>query len=42
MRIEEERKAKKELLTGGGFDLQKFRAKNDRLVEKQEIPERTP
>ena len=28
MRQEEERKAKKELLTGGGFDLNKMKRKN--------------
>ena len=28
MRQDEDRKAKKDLLTGGGFDLNKMRAKN--------------
>ena len=31
-RAEEDRKAKKELLTGGGFDLRKYKAKNERVM----------
>lgn len=34
-RAEEDRKAKKQLLTGGGFDLQKLKAKNDRMMMGQ-------
>lgn len=33
-RAEEDRKARKELMTGGGFDLSKLRAKN---IEKAEM-----
>ena len=33
MRAEEERKAKKELLTGGGFDLNKYQA--SKLAKKE-------
>lgn len=40
MRVEEDRRAKKDLLTGGGFNIEKMRAKNQRMAEKQEIIEK--
>jgi len=35
-KAEEERRARKDLLTGGGFDLNKVKARNDRIFEKQQ------